>query len=77
MDGETGKPWGYDSSQQFPFLKSFKLKTMKNMKSFKLKTMKNMKKRNDLKYKVNHANTYRYKTSSVPHMQMLLNEDVK
>ena len=56
--------------------KSLKLDNMCTL--FPLKTsLHNMKKRNDIKYKVNHANTYRYKSSSVPHMQMLLNEDFK
>ena len=55
--------------------KSLKLSNMCTL--FPLKTSAhNMKKRNYQKYEVNKANTYRYKVSSVPHMQCLLNEDV-
>ena len=56
--------------------KSLKLQNMQTL--FPLKTsLHTMKKRNDNKYVVNKANTLRYKVSSVPHMQSLLNEDVK
>ena len=56
--------------------KSLKLKNMQTL--FPLKTsLHTMKKRNDNKYVENKANTLRYKVSSVPHMQSLLNEDVK
>ena len=55
--------------------KSLKLSNMCTL--FPLKTSAHsMKKRNYQKYVVNKANTYRYKVSSVPHMQCLLNEDV-
>ena len=33
--------------------------------------------RNPLKYQINKANTERYKNSSIPYMQRLLNEDRK
>ena len=36
-----------------------------------------MKVRNHLKYKINRANTERYKNSSIPYMQRLLNDDSK
>ena len=36
-----------------------------------------MKVRNHLKYKINKANTERYKNSSIPYMQRLLNDDSK
>ena len=56
--------------------KSLKLKNMQAL--FPLKTSLHiMQKRNDNKYVINKANTLRYKVSSVPHMQNLLNEDVK
>ena len=51
-------------------------KNMQNL--FPLKTsIHTMQKRNDNKYVINQANTLKYKVSSVPHMQNLLNEDVK
>ena len=56
--------------------KSLKLKNMCTL--FPLKTsLHDMKKRNENKYVINNAKTYRYKVSSVPHMQCLLNQDVK
>ena len=56
--------------------KSLKLKNMCTL--FPLKTsLHDMKKRNENKYVISNAKTYRYKVSSVPHMQSLLNHDVK
>ena len=60
---------------------NFAKKCLKIQNMCKLFPIKNpihsMKKRNDMKYKVNCAKTYRYKISSVPHMQNLLNENFK
>ena len=56
--------------------KCLKLKNMEAL--FPLKTsLHSMKRRNDEKYVINKAKTLRYKVSSVPNMQSLLNDDVK
>ena len=43
----------------------------------KNKNKSNMETRNSEEFKVNHANTDRYKYSAIPHMQRLLNNDAK
>ena len=52
---------------------------LKNLNFSKLFPLNNqshvMKVRNPLKYQINKANTERYKCSSIPYMQRLLNED--
>ena len=54
---------------------------LKNENFSKLFPLKNqnhgMKVRQPLKYQVNKANTERYKNSSIPYMQRLLNDDIK
>ena len=53
--------------------KRISFQTKENISS----SLHDMKKRNENKYVINNAKTYRYKVSSVPHMQCLLNQDVK
>ena len=54
------------------------LKNKNFSKLFPLNSQKHvMKVRNPQKYRINKANTERYKDSSIPYMQRLLNEEIK